>query len=194
MSGVLKSRFSTYEMECGCDEAGRGCLAGDVFAAAVILPKGFKHDLLNDSKKLSPKTRNELRSIIEHEAIAWSVARGSVEEIDKTNILKATILAMHRAIDGLTVQPSFITVDGNRFTPYKEIPFQTIVKGDNLYTNIAAASILAKTHRDAYMEQLHQLHPHYHWADNKAYGTKKHREVIKEIGLSPYHRKSFKIR
>lgn len=190
----MRERFSTYEMECGCDEAGRGCLAGDVFAAAVILPKGFTHKRLNDSKKISPKLRNELRAIIEQEAIAWAVSSASVQEIDEINILNASILAMHRAIGLLSVAPSFIIVDGNKFKPYDTIPYQTIVKGDSQYASIAAASILAKTHRDAYMQELHRLFPAYQWSQNKAYGTAQHRKIIAEIGLSPYHRKGFKTR
>lgn len=180
-------------VEAGCDEAGRGCLAGAVYAAAVILPKDFQNDLLNDSKQLSEKQRYALREIIEREAIAWAVGIVSPEEIDKINILNASILAMHRAVDGLKVRPEALIIDGNRFKPYQNIPHTTVVKGDGKYLSIAAASILAKTYRDDYMNRLHEEYPLYDWKKNKGYPTKKHREGIRLHGTTPYHRISFNL-
>jgi len=190
---MLKKYFNKNIIEAGCDEAGRGCLAGDVFAAAVILPKNFKNKLLNDSKKLSEKQRNQLRPIIEQEALAWAVGRVTAEEIDTINILNAAFLAMHRAIDKLSITPGCLLIDGNRFKQYHDIPHKCIIKGDGKYMSIAAASILAKTHRDEYMEHLHKLHPQYDWIHNKAYGTVKHREAIAEYGITEHHRKSFQL-
>lgn len=182
-----------YLPEAGCDEAGRGCLAGPVFAAAVILPQKFKHPLLNDSKQMSEPNRYLLRDYILEHALAWSVAQIEVEKIDEINILNASILAMHEALNGLKNPPSFIIVDGNRFKPYKNIPYQTIVKGDEKYLSIAAASVLAKTFRDDYMLQLHEEHPQYHWKKNKGYGTLLHREAIIKNGINIHHRKSFTL-
>lgn len=189
---MLEKNYSGQLLECGCDEAGRGCLAGPVIAAAVILPKDFSCELLNDSKLLSEKQRDALRIIIEKEALAWSVAAVDNHEIDRINILNSSILAMHKAIDGLKIQPEYIIVDGNRFKPYKEIQYTTIVKGDGKYLSIAAASILAKTHRDEIMRVLDLEFPTYDWKKNKAYPTKKHKAAIKEFGLTPYHRLTFK--
>ncbi len=189
----LKGNYSTFLFECGCDEAGRGCLAGPVVAAAVILPTGFVCPLLNDSKLLSESERDTLRPIIEKEALAWGVAIVSNQEIDGINILNASILAMHRAMDKLPLRPEFIIVDGNRFKPYGGIPYQTIVKGDSLYLSIAAASVLAKTHRDELMQQLHTEYPAYSWDQNKAYPTLKHRAAIRQNGTTPYHRMSFDL-
>lgn len=180
-------------VEAGCDEAGRGCLAGPVFAAAVILPPNFKNALLNDSKQLSEQKRYALRDIIEREAVAWAVGIVSNEEIDKINILRASILAMHRALDGLKVRPEEIIVDGNRFTPYGNLPYTTIVKGDGKYLSIAAASILAKTYRDDYMKRLHEEYPAYRWDRNKGYPAPAHRQAIREHGTTPYHRMSFNL-
>ena len=180
-------------IEAGCDEAGRGCLAGPVTAAAVILPPDFKNELLNDSKQLTERQRNQLRPIIEREALAWAVAFVSPEEIDKINILKASITAMHRAIDQLSIRPEALLIDGNRFTPYHDIPHTTIVKGDGKMMSIAAASVLAKTHRDEYMCRIAKEFPQYDWATNKGYPTKKHRAAIAEFGASPYHRMSFQL-
>ena len=179
--------------EAGCDEAGRGCFAGPVFAAAVILPKKFQHSTLNDSKQLNEKQRNEMRKIIEKEAISFAVAHVSHEEIDNTNILKASIKAMHLAVSHLKTTPEFLLIDGNRFTPYKNISHQCIIKGDAIFSSIAAASILAKTYRDEYMLRLHEEFPHNHWNANKGYGTVKHRNAIKEFGICKYHRISFRI-
>lgn len=179
-------------MEAGCDEAGRGCLAGPVFAAAVILPDNFENELLNDSKKLSEKNRNLLREIIEKESVCWAVASVSPKKIDEINILNASILAMHRAIAQLHPQPEFLLIDGNRFKRYQKIPHATIVKGDGKYMSIAAASILAKTHRDAYMHRLHLKFPYYGWDRNKGYPTLQHKLAIKEHGSSVYHRKTFR--
>ncbi|MCI1779041.1 MAG: ribonuclease HII [Bacteroidales bacterium] len=179
--------------EAGCDEAGRGCLAGPVFAAAVILPEDFSHPLLNDSKKMTEKQRNQLRPIIEHEAIAWAVASVDANEIDEINILQASIKCMHMALDKLSQRPQYIIVDGNRFRPYGDIPFSCIIKGDGKYASIAAASVLAKTHRDEYMLALAEKYPMYGWKENKAYPTKKHREAILKYGVSPYHRLSYKF-
>ena len=177
--------------EAGCDEAGRGCLAGPVFAAAVILPNDFRHPLLNDSKQLTENQRDELRVVIEREALAWAVAQVSPEEIDKINILQASYLAMHRAVDALKQRPEFLLIDGNRFRPYPKIPHLCVVKGDGKYASIAAASVLAKTHRDAEMYRLAQQFPDYNWRSNKGYPTAAHREAIRQHGLTPLHRRSF---
>lgn len=180
-------------VEAGCDEAGRGCLAGAVYAAAVILPPDYKNELLNDSKKLTEKQRYQLRPIIEKEALAWAVGVVTPQEIDKINILNASFLAMHRALDKLALRPEYILVDGNRFKPYQSVPYTTVVKGDGQYLSIAAASILAKTYRDDYMNALHQEYPMYDWLSNKGYPTKKHREAIRRFGTSPYHRMSYNL-
>ena len=180
-------------IEAGCDEAGRGCLAGPVFAASVILPDNFHDSVLTDSKKLTSNQRERLRPIIETQAIAWAVAMVSPEKIDEINILKASFLAMHQAIDQLSTQPEFLIIDGNRFTPYFGIPHQCIIGGDGKYFSIAAASILAKTHRDNYMMQMHLKYPQYSWKENKGYPTKAHREAIRKYGISPLHRKSFRL-
>ena len=180
-------------IEAGCDEAGRGCLAGSVFAAAVILPVDFKNELLNDSKQLNEKQRYALREVVEKEAIAWAVGIVTAEEIDKINILNASILAMHRAVDQLTVIPQHLIIDGNRFKKYNEIPHTTVVKGDGKYLSIAAASILAKTYRDDYMTRLHTEFPVYDWDHNKGYPTKKHRAGIAKHGATPYHRMTFNL-
>jgi ribonuclease HII len=180
-------------IEAGCDEAGRGCLAGAVYAAAVILPADFQNDTLNDSKQLTEKQRDHLRAIIENEAIAWAIGVVTPEEIDRINILKASFLAMHRAILQLKVTPEHLLIDGNRFTPYPGIPHTTIVKGDGKYLPIAAASVLAKTHRDEYMRQLASEHPAYQWSKNKGYPTPSHREAIRQHGITCHHRKSFTL-
>ncbi len=180
-------------VEAGCDEAGRGCLAGAVYAAAVILPKDFQNDMLNDSKQLTERQRYALREVIEREAVAWAVGVVLPEEIDKINILNASILAMHRAVDGLKVRPEALIIDGNRFKPYQNLPHTTVVKGDGKYLSIAAASILAKTYRDDYMNKLHEEYPCYDWKGNKGYPTKKHREGIRLHGTTPYHRMSFNL-
>ena len=180
-------------VEAGCDEAGRGCLAGPVTAAAVILPPDFTHPWLNDSKKLTERRRDELRAIIEREAVAWAVAMVDNEEIDRINILNASILAMHRALDALTVRPEAVIVDGNRFKPYRDLPWTTFVKGDGRFGNIAAASILAKTHRDGLMKTLDSRYPGYGWAINKGYPTAAHRQAITELGPTPLHRKTFRL-
>ena len=190
---MLKSHYYEGKLEAGCDEAGRGCLAGSVYAAAVILPEDYQNELLNDSKQLTEKKRYQLREIIERDAVAWAVGIVTPEEIDKINILNASILAMHRALDQLKVRPEAIIVDGNRFKPYQELPHTTIVKGDGKYLSIAAASILAKTYRDDYMNQLAGEYPQYDWRSNKGYPTKKHREAIKQFGITPYHRKSYNL-
>ena len=190
---MLESCYYKGKIEAGCDEAGRGCLAGSVYAAAVILPEGYQNELLNDSKQLSEKKRYQLREIIERDAVAWAVGIVTPEEIDQINILNASILAMHRALDQLKVRPEAIIVDGNRFKPYKKLPHTTIVKGDGKYLAIAAASILAKTYRDDYMNQLAEEYPQYDWLSNKGYPTKKHREAIKQFGITPYHRKSYNL-
>ena len=190
---MLKSAYYTDKVEAGCDEAGRGCLAGSVYAAAVILPPDYKNELLNDSKQLSERKRYLLRSIIENDAVAWAVGVVTADEIDKINILNASILAMHRALDALKVQPEAIIVDGNRFKPYNDMPYTTIVKGDGKYLSIAAASILAKTYRDDYMKTIAEEYPQYDWKSNKGYPTNKHRAAIKKYGISPYHRKSFTL-
>ena len=189
---MLLPIFNTQELiEAGCDEAGRGCLAGSVYAAAVILPPDYTNDELNDSKKLSAKRRYALREVIERDAVAWAVGVTTAAEIDEINILNASILAMHRALDKLAVRPEFVIVDGNRFKPYHDVPHQTIVKGDGKYLAIAAASILAKTYRDDYMHELHKEFPYYGWDRNAGYPTKQHREGIAEHGLTPYHRLTF---
>lgn len=180
-------------IEAGCDEAGRGCLAGAVYAAAVILPHDFHNELLNDSKQLSEKQRYALREVIEKEAVAWAVGVVTPEEIDKINILNASFLAMHRAIDGLKVRPQHLLIDGNRFNKYQDLPHTTIVKGDGKYLSIAAASILAKTYRDDYMKELHEAYPQYDWKGNKGYPTPKHRAAIAQYGITPYHRKTFNL-
>lgn len=190
---MLKSHFNSGLVEAGCDEAGRGCLAGSVFAAAVILPEDYVNDALNDSKKLSARRRYELRDEIKRDALAWAVGEVTPEEIDRINILNASILAMHRALDGLELRPEAIIVDGNRFKPYRFIPYTTIVKGDGKYLSIAAASILAKTYRDDYMDALSRDYPQYAWNVNKGYPTKAHREAIAQYGVTPYHRKSFRL-
>ena len=190
---MLQSFYQKELIEAGCDEAGRGCYAGPVFAAAVILPSDFEHPELNDSKLLKAVQREKLRTFIEMHASAYAVARVSEEEIDRINILKASFLAMHRALDALQVAPAFLLIDGNRFTPYKKIAHKCIVKGDATYASIAAASILAKTYRDAYMENLHNDFPHYCWKNNKGYGTQNHRDAIEKYGLCEHHRKSFNI-
>ncbi|GAA4803526.1 ribonuclease HII [Olivibacter ginsenosidimutans] len=190
---MLLSTFQHEYLEAGCDEAGRGCLAGPVFAAAVIFPCTFQHEILNDSKMLSAAQRYNLREIIETEALAFAVASASAEEIDQINILNASFLAMHRALDSLKILAEYILVDGNRFKKYKSIPHQCIVKGDSKYLSIAAASILAKTYRDDYMDSLAHQHPEYDWLQNKGYPTKKHREAVLKHGLSPHHRKTFRI-
>ena len=196
---MLLNKYYEGKIEAGCDEAGRGCLAGSVYAAAVILPEGYQNGLLNDSKQLSEKKRYQLREIIERDAVAWAVGIVTPEEIDKINILNASILAMHRVLDQLKVRPEAIIVDGNRFKPYKDpadgkaLPSTTIVKGDGKYLAIAAASILAKTYRDDYMNELAKEYPQYDWLSNKGYPTKKHREAIKQFGITPYHRKSYNL-
>ena len=180
-------------IEAGCDEAGRGCLAGSVFAAAVIFPKDYENSMINDSKQLSAAKRYKLREIIEKDAIAWGVGIVTPEEIDKINILNSSFLAMHRALDALSTRPEAIIVDGNRFKPYGDIPYQTFVKGDGRFANIAAASILAKTHRDEFMRKIHEEYPMYHWNENKGYPTKAHREAIEKYGPTPYHRMTFTL-
>ncbi|KIA95508.1 ribonuclease HII [Pedobacter kyungheensis] len=190
---MLLNCYQEELLEAGCDEAGRGCLAGPVFAAAVILPKGFVLEGLNDSKQLSHEQRDLLRPVIEKEALAWAVASCDHEEIDRINILNASFLAMHRAIEKLKSQPGYLVIDGNRFKAYPNIPHSCIVKGDGKYLNIAAASILAKTHRDEYMTNLHVDYPHYNWQKNKGYPTIAHRKAVLEIGLSPFHRKTFNV-
>ncbi len=190
---MLKKHLDKHLIEAGCDEAGRGCLAGPVFAAAVIFPKKFKNSLINDSKKLSDKQRKLLRKTIEEEAITWAVAEVSAKEIDEINILNASFLAMHRAIDQLKISPQSLLIDGNRFNKYKEIPHTCIIQGDSKYLSIAAASILAKTYRDDYMDALHTQFPMYDWINNKAYGTPKHLKAIKKYGFTDHHRKSFHI-
>lgn len=190
---MLLHNFSGCTLEAGTDEAGRGCLAGPVVAAAVILPEGFEHPLLNDSKKLTEKKRLELKPIIEENALAYAVNFVWQEEIDQINILNASITAMHRSLSSLKIQPEFIIVDGNKFKNYATVPHQTIVKGDGKYLSIAAASVLAKTYRDEYMEQIHKEFIQYNWSQNKGYPTKEHRNAIKEFGITSYHRKSFKL-
>ena len=209
---MLLSHYYQGMREAGCDEAGRGCLAGSVYAAAVILPEDYQNDLLNDSKQLTEKRRYQLRDIIQRDAVAWAVGIVTPEEIDRINILNASILAMHRALDQLSVRPEAIIVDGNRFKPYRTgvgsgianipnsgndntdyIPHTTIVKGDGKYLSIAASSILAKTYRDDYMNRLAEEFPQYDWLSNKGYPTKKHREAIRQYGITPYHRKSYNL-
>ena len=200
---MLLSHYCQGKTEAGCDEAGRGCLAGSVYAAAVILPEDYRNELLNDSKQLSEKRRYQLRDIIQRDAVAWAVGIVTPEEIDRINILNASILAMHRALDQLSVRPEAIIVDGNRFKPYREpltvnrapvtIPHTTIVKGDGKYLSIAAASILAKTYRDDYMNRLAEEYPQYDWLSNKGYPTRKHRDAIRQYGITPYHRKSYNL-
>ena len=206
---MLLSHYYQGKTEAGCDEAGRGCLAGSVYAAAVILPEDYQNDLLNDSKQLTEKRRYQLRDIIQRDAVAWAVGIVTPEEIDRINILNASILAMHRALDQLSVRPEAIIVDGNRFKPYRTgvgsgianipngstayIPHTTIVKGDGKYLSIAAASILAKTYRDDYMNRLAEEYPQYDWLSNKGYPTKKHRDAIRQYGITPYHRKSYNL-
>lgn len=190
---MLKSHYYESLIEAGCDEAGRGCLAGSVYAAAVILPPDYQNELLNDSKKLTAKKRYALREEIERDAIAWAVGIVTPEEIDKINILNASFLAMHRALDQLKVRPEAVIVDGNRFKPYQDLPSTTIVKGDGKYLSIAAASILAKTYRDDYMLSLAEEYPLYDWQSNMGYPTKKHRQAIREHGITPYHRKSYNL-
>ena len=198
---MLLNHYYDGLIEAGCDEAGRGCLAGSVYAAAVILPDGYENELLNDSKQLTEKKRYLLREVIERDAVAWAVGIVTPEEIDKINILNASILAMHRALDQLKVRPQAVIVDGNRFKPYRPVvngiaadaplPSTTIVKGDGKYLSIAAASILAKTYRDDYMDQLAEEYPQYDWQSNKGYPTRKHRDAIRQYGLTPYHRRTF---
>ena len=192
---MLQNHLKPNCVEVGVDEAGRGCLAGDVYAAAVVLPEGFSNDLLNDSKQLTERQRNELRTIIEREAVAWAVGVVTAKEIDEINILNASILAMHRALEQVEEKLKFdhIIIDGNRFKPYKKVEYQTVVKGDGKYMSIAAASILAKTHRDEYMCRLHQEYPQYDWKGNKGYPTKKHRAAIEQYGTTPYHRLTFRL-
>lgn len=192
---MLGSRYFQEKglVEAGCDEAGRGCLAGSVYAAAVIFPEDYQNEELNDSKQLSAKQRKKLREMIERDATAWAVGIVTPEEIDKINILNASILAMHRALDQLKVRPEAVIVDGNRFKPWQNVRYATIVKGDGKYLSIAAASILAKTYRDDYMEALAEEFPQYDWMSNKGYPTKKHRDAIRQYGITPYHRKSFNM-
>ena len=189
----LEARFSEYRLEVGTDEAGRGCLSGPVVAAAVILPKDFDHPLLNDSKKLTEKQRLLLKPIIEREALSFGLGIVGEKEIDKINILQASILAMHKSISAMPLFPEFIIVDGNKFHPYREVPFQTIVKGDAKYKSIAAASVLAKTHRDALMFSMHTKFPEYNWKKNKGYPTREHRNAIRTFGITSFHRKTFRL-
>jgi ribonuclease HII len=190
---MLKISFTRDRMEAGCDEAGRGCLAGPVYAAAVILPGDFRNEILNDSKKLSARQRYLLRPVIESNSLAWAVAGVSPSEIDEINILNASFLAMHKAITALSIKPQLLLIDGNRFNPYKGIPHRCIVKGDAEYMSIAAASVLAKTYRDDFMIRIHDEFPHYNWISNKGYPSRLHRERILIYGISPYHRKSFNV-
>ena len=190
---MLLLNHTNYILECGTDEAGRGCLAGPVTAAAVILPEGFENLILNDSKQVSEKKRYLLKPIIEEQALSFGVAHVFQEEVDTINILNASILTMHLSIDKLDKTPEFIIVDGNKFKPYKNIPHETIIKGDGKYLSIAAASILAKTYRDLYMEGIHKEFPMYNWKQNKGYPTKEHRAAIKKYGITKYHRKSFRL-
>ena len=190
---MLKPYLNPDKIEAGCDEAGRGCLAGPVFAAAVILPEGFSNELLNDSKKLTEAQRYKLREVIEREAAAWAVGIVTAEEIDEINILRASILAMKRAVEQLKTSPEHLLIDGNRFTPYKNIPYTTVVKGDATYMSIAAASILAKTYRDDYMQKIAEEYPAYDWKNNKGYPTAKHRAAIKAHGATPHHRMTFNL-
>lgn len=190
---MLKSNYSGFELEAGTDEAGRGCLSGPVVAAAVILPPDFHHEFLNDSKQISEAKRKILRPIIEQEALAFGVSFVHNEEVDEINVLQASLTGMHRSIDQLSIAPEFIIVDGNKFRPYKEVPFETIVKGDAKFKSIAAASVLAKTYRDDFMEQIHKEFPQYNWKKNKGYPTKEHRSAIAASGATKYHRMSFKL-
>ena len=190
---MLKNCYNEGKIEAGCDEAGRGCLAGSVYAAAVIFPADYQNEELNDSKQLTDKKRHQLREIIERDALAWAVGVVTPEEIDKINILNASFLAMHRALDQLMVRPEAIIVDGNRFKQYGKIPHTCIVKGDAKYLSIAAASILAKTYRDDYMDGLAEEYPQYDWKSNKGYPTKKHRDAIRQYGVTPYHRMSYNL-
>lgn len=190
---MLENHYYEGLVEAGCDEAGRGCLAGSVFAAAVILPPDYENELLNDSKKLTDRKRKQLREIIEHDAVDWAVGIVEPGEIDEINILNASILAMHRALDQLKVRPEAMIIDGNRFKPYRDLTYTTIVKGDGKYLSIAAASILAKTYRDDYMDRLAEDYPQYDWKSNKGYPTKKHRQAIRECGITPFHRRSFTL-
>ena len=196
MKKIDNNLLPFYKADCieaGCDEAGRGCLAGPVFAAAVVLAADSESPHLNDSKQLTEKQRQNIRLVIEQNALAWAVARIDAEEIDNINILKASILCMHKALDNLSIIPEHIIIDGNKFIQYRDVEYKTIVKGDGKYLSIAAASVLAKTHRDDYMSYLHLQYPHYQWNINKGYPTPKHRQAIKEFGISPYHRRSFKL-
>jgi len=190
---MLKSSLTAHLREAGCDEAGRGCLAGPVYAAAVILPEDYQNELLNDSKKLTARQREKLRKIIERDAISWAVASVDNQTIDQINILNASILAMHQALDKLPIRPELILVDGNRFHPYPGIQHQCIIKGDAVFMSIAAASILAKTYRDEFMELLHLEYPHYQWIKNKGYPTRFHRSAISQYGTTAFHRLSFKL-
>lgn len=190
---MLRSFFSRKLVEAGCDEAGRGCLAGPVVAAVVILPKRFKHETLNDSKKLNASQRELLKAEIKEKALAWNIAMVDNHDIDKINILRATYKAMHLAIEGLNRKPELLLVDGNNFIPFKDIPFKTIIQGDGKFLSIAAASVLAKTYRDEYMNKLHELHPEYGWNTNKGYPTQEHRDAIAEHGTTDYHRKTFNL-
>ncbi|MBL4656501.1 MAG: ribonuclease HII [Flavobacteriales bacterium] len=189
----LKSYMNKSAVEAGCDEAGRGCLAGPVFAAAVILPKSFRHPMLNDSKVLTERQREKLRPIIEKEAVAWAVAEIDNNQIDVINILQASITCMHHAVDGLLIAPTSLLIDGNRFRPYENIEHHCIVKGDGIYKSIAAASVLAKTHRDEFMHKIHHQHPEYGWNQNKGYPTKHHRRAIAVNGPTSYHRMTFRL-
>jgi ribonuclease HII len=188
---LLKSHLISNVFEAGCDEAGRGCLVGPVYAAAVILPPGYRNEFVNDSKKLTPEMRNQLRTEIEHSALAWAVACVDHEKVDEINILQASIYAMHLALGQLLIRPGHILIDGNRFHPYRDIPHTCVIKGDGIYASIAAASILAKTWRDEYMVLLHRDWPQYGWEENKGYPTPRHRAAIRKYGFSPFHRKSF---
>ena len=190
---MLQPYYQKRYIEAGCDEAGRGCYAGPVFAAAVILPKNFQHPFLNDSKQLTEAQRNELRPVIEKEAVCYSVAKVDHDEIDRINILRASFKAMHLALDNLKKRPKYLLIDGNRFTPYLDVRHKCIIKGDGLYSSIAAASVLAKTYRDEYMKSLHYEYPLYNWSNNKGYGTEEHRLAIQQYGLCKYHRLSFNI-
>lgn len=190
---MLKNNFSGYQFEVGTDEAGRGCLSGPVVAAAVILPLDYHNKLLNDSKQLSEAKRKKLRPIIEKDALAFGVSFVNEKEVDQLNVLQASITGMHRAIAMMSITPEYIIVDGNKFKPYKDVPFETIVKGDAKYLSIAAASVLAKTYRDDFMEKIHEEFPFYNWKNNKGYPTKEHRKAIQEYGITKYHRKTFKL-
>ena len=190
---MLKPYLQAGRLEAGCDEAGRGCLAGPVFAAAVILPQDFRDPLLNDSKQLTERRRYQLREVIQREALAWALGVATNQEIDEINILRASILAMHRAVAALKLRPQHLLIDGNRFMPYEDIPHTTVVKGDATYMSIAAASVLAKTYRDDYMKQIHLEYPQYHWDQNKGYPAPVHREAIRQYGTTLYHRLTFTL-